>query len=208
MAQFETLAAAIEKGDRTTAKTLTAELVDEGRDAQEILAAMTGAMAVIGSRFQANEIYVPEMLISARAMKEAMAVLEPVLVGKGIRPEHRAVVGTVRGDLHDIGKNLVATMWRGANIEVFDLGTNVSPESFVAAAREHDAELVGVSALLTTTMSGMREVVTAFQEAGMTDVRILVGGAPVTREWAAEIGAHGFAPDAASAVDVAKAVLG
>jgi 5-methyltetrahydrofolate--homocysteine methyltransferase len=207
MTDLAALSAAVEAGDRASAKVLTADALAEGIDARAILDTMTGAMEVIGGRFQRNEIYVPEMLIAARAMKEAMAILEPVLVGQGIRPEHRAVVGTIRGDLHDIGKNLVAMMWRGANIEVIDLGTSVSPGQFVAAAREHDARLVGVSALLTTTMSGMRDVVVAFREAGLGDVKILVGGAPVTAEWAADIGADGYAPDAATAVDVAKAAL-
>jgi 5-methyltetrahydrofolate--homocysteine methyltransferase len=208
MADLAALAAAVETGDRATAKAITNEALGEGTDPRTILDAMTGAMEVVGGRFQRNEIYVPEMLIAARAMKEAMAILEPVLVGQGIRPEHRAVVGTIRGDLHDIGKNLVAMMWKGANIEVIDLGTNVAPEAFVAAVREHDAKLVGVSALLTTTMTGMRDVVDAFREAGLADVKILVGGAPVTADWAAEIGADGYAPDAATAVDVAKAALG
>jgi 5-methyltetrahydrofolate--homocysteine methyltransferase len=208
MADLAALAAAVETGDRATAKAITTEALGEGTDPRTILDAMTGAMEVVGGRFQRSEIYVPEMLIAARAMKEAMAILEPVLVGQGIRPEHRAVVGTIRGDLHDIGKNLVAMMWKGANIEVIDLGTNVAPEAFVAAVLEHDARLVGVSALLTTTMTGMRDVVTAFREAGLADVKILVGGAPVTADWAAEIGADGYAPDAATAVDVAKAALG
>ena len=207
MPDLAVLAAAVETGDRETAKAITTEALAKGANPRAILDAMTGAMEVIGGRFQRNEIYVPEMLIAARAMKEAMAILEPVLVGQGIRPEHRAVVGTIRGDLHDIGKNLVAMMWKGANIEVIDLGTNVAPEAFVAAVREHDAQLVGISALLTTTMSGMRDVITAFHEAGLTSVKILVGGAPVTADWAAEIGADGYAPDAATAVGAAKAVL-
>ncbi len=153
MADLAALTAAVEAGHRATAAmALTTEAIDEGLSPQAILDAMTAAMDVIGGRFQRGEIYVPEMLISARAMKEATAILEPLLVGAGIRPEIRAVMGTIQGDLHDIGKNLVAMMWRGANIEVVDLGTNVSPEQFVAAVREHDARLVGISALLTTTM--------------------------------------------------------
>lgn len=201
------LTRAVEDGDRRTAVALTSEALAAGVPARTILDAMTAAMDAVGGRFQRGEIYVPEMLIAARAMKEGMAILEPVLVGEGFRPEHRAVIGTISGDLHDIGKNLVAMMWKGANIEVFDLGTNVAPARFVEAAREHDARLVGVSALLTTTMVGMKDVVAAFREAGMDDVRILVGGAPVTAEWAAEIGAHGYAPDAGSAVEAARAAL-
>ena len=207
MADLPALTAAVEAGDRTTAKSITVAALEEGTDPHAILDAMTGAMDAVGGRFQRNEIYVPEMLISARAMKEAMAILEPVLAGAGIRAEHRAVIGTIRGDLHDIGKNLVAMMWKGAGFEVVDLGTNVGPEQFVAAVREHDARLVGVSALLTTTMTGMRDVVAAIRDAGPADVRVLVGGAPLTAEWAADIGADGYAPDAASAVDAARRVL-
>ncbi len=207
MADLEGLKAAIEAGDRKTAVEITTAAVAETADPQAVLNAMTEAMEVIGGRFAAGEIYVPEMLIAARAMKEATAVLEPVLVASGIRPEHTAVVGTIKGDLHDIGKNLVAMMWKGANIEVVDLGTNVAPEQFVAAAREHGASLVGVSALLTTTMVGMRDVVVAVHDE-LPGVKVLIGGAPVTAEYAASIGADGYAPDAATAVNVAKAAIG
>ncbi len=207
MSDLHGLTAAIEAGDRATAKAITAEAVAEGMDPRAVLDAMTGAMEVIGHRFQRSEIYVPEMLISARAMKEATAILEPVLVAAGIHPEHTAVIGTIKGDLHDIGKNLVGMMWKGANIAVVDLGTNVSPEAFVAAAKEHGATLVGVSALLTTTMVGMKDVVAAVRAADLLDVKVIVGGAPVTAEYAASIGADGYAPDAASAVEAAKRVL-
>jgi 5-methyltetrahydrofolate--homocysteine methyltransferase len=208
MADLEALAAAIEAGDRTTAVAITRQAVAEGMDPRTVLDAMSGAMDIIGHRFQCNEIYVPEMLISARAMKEATAILEPVLVAAGVRPDHTAVIGTIKGDLHDIGKNLVGMMWKGANIEVVDLGTNVSPEAFVAAAREHGATLVGVSALLTTTMVGMRDVVAAVRAADLPDVKVIVGGAPVTAEYAASIGADGYAPDAASAVEAARQAVG
>jgi 5-methyltetrahydrofolate--homocysteine methyltransferase len=207
MADLEALTAAVEAGDRATAVAITTQAVAEGMDPRAVLDAMTVAMEVIGRRFACNEIYVPEMLISARAMKEATAVLEPVLVASGIRPEHTAVIGTIKGDLHDIGKNLVAMMWKGANIEVVDLGTNVSAEQFVAAAKEHGASLVGVSALLTTTMVGMKDVVVAVR-AELPGVKVIVGGAPVTADYAAQIGADGYAPDAATAVDVAKATVG
>ena len=208
MADLEVLKAAIEAGDRSLAAAITRAGVDEGMDPRTVLEAMTTAMDVIGRRFQANEIYVPEMLISARAMKEAMAILEPVLTAAGLRPEHTAVIGTIAGDLHDIGKNLVAMMWKGANFAVVDLGTNVAAERFVSAAREHGARIVGVSALLTTTMVGMKDVVTAIRAAGLGDVRVIVGGAPVTADFAAAIGADGYAPDAASAVAVARSVVG
>ena len=204
MADLAALTAAIEAGDRATAVRVTREAVEEGLDPRTVLGAMTIAMEVVGARFQCQEIYVPEMLISARAMKEATAVLEPVLVKAGIRPEHTAVLGTIKGDLHDIGKNLVGMMWKGANIEVIDLGTNVAPEAFVAAAKEHGAHIVGISALLTTTMVGMKDVVAAIRAANLDDVKVIVGGAPVTQDFADLIGADGYASDAASAVEAAK----
>jgi len=207
MPDLQALTAAIEVGDRATAVRLTQEAVDEALPPQDILDAMTAAMAAVGGRFQREELYVPEMLIAARAMKEATAVLEPALVGAGIRPVATAVIGTVKGDLHDIGKNLVGMMWKGANIEVIDVGTNVSPEAFAEAAQEHKAHLVGVSALLTTTMPGMRDVVAAVRNAGLSGTKVVVGGAPVTRDFARDIGADGYAPDAAAAVDVAKELL-
>ena len=207
MANLTALKEAVEVGDRASAVRITREAVDEGLDPRTILAAMTAAMEVIGTRFQNQEIYVPEMLISARAMKEATAVLEPVLVKAGIRPQHTAVIGTIKGDLHDIGKNLVAMMWKGANIEVIDLGTNVSPERFVAAAQEHRAHLVGISALLTTTMVGMKDVVAAIRAADVGGTKVIIGGAPVTQDFADQIGADGYAPDAASAVEVAREAL-
>ena len=204
MANLAALKEAVEVGDRASAVRITREAVDEGVDPRTVLAAMTAAMEVIGTRFQNQEIYVPEMLISARAMKEATAVLEPVLVKAGIRPQHTAVIGTIKGDLHDIGKNLVAMMWKGANIEVIDLGTNVSPERFVEAAQEHHAHLVGISALLTTTMVGMKDVVAAIRAADLGGTKVIIGGAPVTQDFADQIGADGYAPDAASAVEVAR----
>jgi 5-methyltetrahydrofolate--homocysteine methyltransferase len=207
VADLEALKKAIEAGDRVSATRITSEAVAQGLDPRAILRAMTAALEVIGGRFQRKEIYVSEMLISARAMKEATLILEPVLVGTGIRPEHTAVIGTIQGDVHDIGKNLVGMLWKGANIEVFDLGTNVPAERFVAATQDHKADLVGISALLTTTMVGMRDVVTAVRAAGLTGTRVIVGGAPVTAEFAREIGADGYAPDAGAAVEAARALL-
>jgi 5-methyltetrahydrofolate--homocysteine methyltransferase len=208
MADLTALTAAIEAGDRHTATRLTQEAIDAGVGPQEILDAMTRAMTEVGRRFACNEgVYVPEMLISARAMRESSELLEPLLVAEGIRPEHTAVLGTVQGDLHDIGKNLVGMMLKGAHFEVVDLGTNVPPARFAEAAREHDAHLVGISALLTTTMVGMRDAVQAIREAGLADVRIIVGGAPVTDEYAVEIGADGYARDAATAANVARELL-
>jgi 5-methyltetrahydrofolate--homocysteine methyltransferase len=201
------LRAAIESGDRPTAIRLTSEAIAQGTDPAAILGAMTAAMATVGDRFSANEIYVPEMLISARAMKAAVALLEPLLVDVGVRPDTTAVIGVVKGNLHDIGKNLVSMMWKGANIAVVDLGTDVTPDRFVDAARTHGARVVGVSALLTTTMTGMRDVVSAVRAAGLHDVKVVVGGAPVTAEFAAEIGADGYAATAPAAVELVKRLI-
>lgn len=208
MIDLAQLGAAIERGDRDSAKKLTGEAIEEGRAPQQILDAMVGAMGAVGKRFQTHEIFVPEMLIAARAMKESIALLEPLLVKAGIRPVAKALIGTVEGDLHDIGKNLVAMMWRSANIEVVDLGANVAPQKFLDAARQHDPQLVGLSALLTTTMPAIRRTVEAFRQAGIAGPKIVIGGAPVTPQYAREIGADGFAPDAASAVDLARDLLG
>jgi len=207
MPNLQELGEAIKRGDRDKAVELTQEAMDASLSAQEILDAMVGAMDFIGQRFQKNEIFVPEMLIAARAMKEAMAVLEPMLIDAGIQPVAKAVIGTVEGDLHDIGKNLVAMMWKGANFDVIDLGTNVSPQKFVDAAKENKAQIVGLSALLTTTMPAIKSTVDAIKEAGMDTTKVVIGGAPVTQDYADEIGAHGYAPDAASAVDVARNLL-
>ena len=201
------LTLAVEAGNRTQAVELTKMAIAEGIDPRTTLGSMTAAMDAVGGRFQRNEIFVPEMLIAARAMKEAMAVLEPELAGVGARPEHRAVIGTVAGDLHDIGKNLVGMMWKGANIEVIDLGVNVTAAQFVSAIREHDARLAGISALLTTTMVNIKAVVEAIRQADLGDVKIMVGGAPLTMEFAADVGADGYAPDAGMAVDVARQLL-
>jgi 5-methyltetrahydrofolate--homocysteine methyltransferase len=146
------------------------------------------------------------MLIAARAMKECMAILEPLLVKAGIKPKFTAVIGTVQGDLHDIGKNLVAMMWKGANFGVVDLGTNVTPDKFATAAKENNAHVVGLSALLTTTMPAMKTTIEALKKQGVA-AKVVIGGAPITAEFAKEIGADGFAPDAASAVDEAKRLL-
>ena len=207
MADLAALSAAIGVGDRSSATRLVRGALEERTSPQVLLDTMTQAMHDVGQRFSRNEIFVPEMLIAARAMKEAMAVLEPVLVDAGIAPEVTAILGTVQGDLHDIGKNLVAMMWKGANFRVVDLGTNVDPQAFANAVVEHDARVVGASALLTTTMVGMGDVVTAVRATGRPVV-VIVGGAPVTDEFARSIGADGYAPDAATAVTVARALLG
>jgi 5-methyltetrahydrofolate--homocysteine methyltransferase len=208
MSSLDDLKNAVINGKRKDVITIVPELLEAGADPVEILEkALIPAMGVVGERFKKNEIFVPEMLVSARAMKEAMKTIEPILIEAGIKPEFKAIIGTVEGDLHDIGKNLVATMWKGAGFDVVDLGVNVSASAFVAAVKEHEPHLIGLSALLTTTMPAMRETVAAIREAGYSDVKILIGGAPVTLEYAKEIGADGYSSDAASAVDAAREVL-
>ena len=204
MSDFPNLTEAIKSGNRDTAKAETTSAIDSGANPQTILDALVEGMDDVGRRFKANEIFVPEVLIAARAMKEAMALLEPKLVEAGIKPACVAVIGTVQGDLHDIGKNLVSMMWKGANFGVVDLGTNVTAEKFVEAAKEHNARIVGLSALLTTTMPAMKQTVEALKEAGLSEVKVVIGGAPITKEFADQIGADGYAADAASAVDVAR----
>jgi 5-methyltetrahydrofolate--homocysteine methyltransferase len=206
MADLTALTAAVEAGNRAVAAAETQAALDAGVAPEEVLGAMTAAMDVVGRKFQEGELYVPEMLIAARAMKAGTEILEPVLLAAGVKPEFRAIVGTVEGDLHDIGKNLVGMMWKGGGIEVIDLGVNVPPAKFVEAAMEHDAHLIGVSALLTTTMPNMRGVVEAVRAANLS-TKVLIGGAPVTPEYAAQIGADGYAPDAGAAVDVARSLL-
>ena len=201
------LTAAIQAGKRKDAKRITQEALDAELPPGDILEALKVGMDDVGKRFKANEIFVPEVLVAARAMKTAMELLEPVLVASGIQPEHKVVIGTVEGDLHDIGKNLVTMMLKGANFEVIDLGTNVTPETFVEAVKEHGAQVVGLSALLTTTMPAMKATVQKMREQGL-DVKIMVGGAPITDAFAAEIGADGFSADAASAVDLARTLVG
>jgi len=170
---------------------------------------LIAGMSVVGERFKNNEFYVPEVLIAARAMKTSMALLKPLLKEQGVKPVGVVAIGTVRGDLHDIGKNLVSMMLEGAGFEVLDLGVDVSPDQFTAAVTEQGAGLVAMSALLTTTMPSMKDTIEAMAEAGVRGrAKVIIGGAPVTQSYSDEIGADGYAPDAASAVDVAKVLLG
>ncbi len=207
MENLHPLTQAIIAGRRKEVPALTQQCLDAGENAASIVTdRLVPGMAVVGDKFKRNEIFVPEMLIAARAMKEALKILEPMLVAAGVRPEFTAVIGTVEGDLHDIGKNLVAMMWKGANFDVIDLGVNVPPPKFVEAITQHKAQIVGLSALLTTTMPAIRDTVQAIRAAGL-DVKIIVGGAPVTDTFAKEIGADGYATDAASAVDAAMNLL-
>jgi 5-methyltetrahydrofolate--homocysteine methyltransferase len=209
MADLKRLQTAVEVGDRETAVEVTQQAIDEEIPPKTVLDAMTDAMGVVGQRFQDNEIYVPEMLISARAMKAAVALLEPLLIGSGYKPDSVAVMGTIKGDLHDIGKNLVAMMLEGAGFKVINLGRDVAPEKFVAAVEEHHANIVGISALMTTTMPAMKRTIDALLKAGLREqVKVMVGGAPVSQAFADEIGADGYAKDSTLAVLKAKSLLG
>jgi len=185
------------------------QALDEGLEAEIILGeALIPAMATVGENYECGDFFVPEMLVAARAMQSGMNVLKPLLTQSGVEPLGRVAIGTVQGDLHDVGKNLVAMMLEGAGFEVKDLGTEVKPERFVAAVKD-GAQLIGMSALLTTTMPSMETTIAALNEAGVRDqVKIMVGGAPVTQDFADSIGADGYAPDASSAANTAKSLLG
>lgn len=209
MSNLTDLSLAVEKGKRNDAKALTQALLDEGLKPLDIVEkGLVPGMSAIGEKFKNNEVFVPEMLIAARAMKESMALLEPLLAQAGIKPKNTVVIGTVQGDLHDIGKNLVAMMLKGANFGVVDVGTNVPAEKFIAAVKESNASVVALSALLTTTMPAMKSTVEAIRAAGLANVKIIIGGAPVTQDYSNEIGADGYSADAASAVDLALGLVG
>lgn len=208
MADMEAMARALEKGDRDTTVQLVKQALDEGVEAEKILnEGLIVGMDSIGRKFKNNEVYVPEVLIAARAMAGAMEVIEPKLVESGVKPRGKVVIGTVKQDLHDIGKNLVAMMLKGGGFHVTDLGVDVEPAKFVDAAKEQEATVIALSALLTTTMPNMEAVVTALKEGGLEDVKVIIGGAPVTQEFADKIGASGYAPDAASAVDLTRELV-
>jgi 5-methyltetrahydrofolate--homocysteine methyltransferase len=210
MAVLEELAQALINGNAPKTKELAQKAVDEGIAPGKVLnEGLIVGMNEVGRRFKNNEFYVPEVLIAARAMHAGMDVLKPLLSEAEAASAGTVLIGTVKGDLHDIGKNLVAMMLEGAGFNVVDLGVDVSPEKFLEAVRDHKPKVVGLSALLTTTMPAMKTTIEALKEAGVRDsVKIMIGGAPVTQRYADEIGADGYAPDAASAVDVARSLAG
>lgn len=200
---------AVLEGDMENTAQLATTALSQGVDAQDILnQALTPAMSIVGEEYEKGDRYVPEMLISAEAMKCALSELRPLLAEAGVKPRGVIVIGTVEGDLHDIGKDLVAMILEGAGFEVIDLGVEVTAEAFVQAVRKHNPNILAMSALLTTTMIHTPEVIEALEEAGLRDqVKVIVGGAPVTQEYANEIGADGYAPDAASASKLAASLL-
>jgi 5-methyltetrahydrofolate--homocysteine methyltransferase len=206
MADLQKLFDAIVNGDAKTAVAVTKEALAENVPPGDIIAKyMIPAMDDVGGKFECEEYFVPELLLSGRAMKGALELIRPLLAASGAEPVGRVVIGTVKGDLHDIGKNLVASMLEGGGFEVYDLGADVAPERFVEAAKSNKADIVALSALLTVTMPSMRTTIEAFRQAGLRDsVKIMVGGAPVTRRYADEIGADGFSENAGGAVQLAR----
>ena len=200
------MAQAVIAGNADVMVDLTEDALDEGLSAQEILdSGLMPGMDYVGVEFKAGNMFVPEVLRSARAMQTSMNIVRPLLVEAGAEMVGKVILGTVKGDLHDIGKNLVGMMCEGAGFEVKDLGKNVEPEAFIAAVKEFEPNIVGLSALLTTTMRVMGHVIKALEEAGLRDkVKVMVGGAPVTQAFADQIGADGYASNAASAADLAK----
>ena len=197
----------LQKGKAKIVKELVQQAIDTGMDPKEILRGLLSGMDVIGEKFKNGEIYIPEVLVAARAMNQGAILLKPLLTKAGAVVSGKVCIGTVQGDLHDIGKNLVKMMMEGKGLEVVDLGTDVSPETFVNAAIEQNCQIICCSALLTTTMGVMADVVKAAEAAGVRDkVKIIIGGAPVSEEFCQEIGADAYSPDAASAADKAVAL--
>lgn len=210
MAILEDLAAEVIKGDAGVVKNLTEEALSQNISAEEVLnSGLVAGMNVIGEQFKSNEIFIPEVLVAARAMKAGMQIIRPLLAEANVEPLGKVIIGTVGGDLHDIGKNIVAMLLEGAGFEVLDLGADVTKEKFLEFAEKENPDVLGMSALLTTTMVFMKDMVQSLEESGLKDkIKVIVGGAPITQSYADEIRADGYAPDAASAVDLVKSVMG
>ena len=210
MVDFTEMREALITGNANRVKELTEAALKEGVDPEKIVnEGMIPAMGIVGEKFKKNEIYVPEMLIAARAMYAGLDILKPLLAKANVKRIGKVVLGTVKGDLHDIGKNLVRMMLEGGGFEVIDLGIDVAPEKFVDAVKKEKPTHVGMSALLTTTMPAMKDTIAALKAEGLREsVKVMIGGAPVTSKYAEEIGADGYAPDASSAVDLAKELIG
>ena len=206
MVDLKNVSEALQRGDAKKVEELVKQALEENLLPKDILEnGLIKGMDIIGAKFKKNEVYVPEVLIAARAMHAGMSILRPKLAETGVKNLGTVAIGTVKGDLHDIGKNLVKMMLEGAGFEVIDLGVDVTTEKFVEAVKEHKPNIIGMSALLTTTMVNMPEVIKALEAAGLRDkVKIMIGGAPITQNYADQIGADSYSPDAASAVDKAK----
>jgi 5-methyltetrahydrofolate--homocysteine methyltransferase len=209
MSILDDLRQSVIDGEMNVTQELVQKTLAEKMPPEQILKdGLISAMAEVGRKFECDEFFVPEMLISARAMKSGLVLLRPHLIAANVQAVGKVVIGTVQGDLHDIGKNLVSMMLEGAGFEVVDLGADVSPEKFVAAVKEHRPNIIACSALLTTTMPRMNNIIFSLKDAGLRDrVKVMIGGAPVTDQYATDIGADGYAPDAASAASLAKVLI-
>jgi 5-methyltetrahydrofolate--homocysteine methyltransferase len=210
MAIYEQIAEEVVKGQAPTVKEFVQQALSQNISAEDILNnGLVAGMNVVSEKFKNNEFFIPEVLVSARAMHAGLDILKPLLAEANVKAKGKVVIGTVKGDLHDIGKNIVGMMLQGAGYEIVDLGADVPKEKFIEFTQKEDVQVVGMSALLTTTMIYMKEVVQALKDAGLKDrVKVIIGGAPVTQAYADQIGADGYAPDAASAVDLTKSILG
>lgn len=209
MSSMDDLRQSVIDGDMHGTMELVAKALLEKTSPEQVLKeGLISAMAEVGRRFESNEFYVPEMLVSARAMKSGLTILRPHLIADHVQAVGKVIIGTVQGDLHDIGKNLVGMMLEGVGFEVIDLGVDVTSDQFVAAVKEHQPDLIACSALITTTMPRMEDVILSLKNAGIRDqVKVMIGGAPVTEQYAHSIGANGFAPDAASAAALAQSLI-
>lgn len=210
MDNYAELQECVISGKKGRVELLTQEFLGNGKSAKEILdEGLIPGMAVVGKKFREGEYFIPEMLLSARALNVGLDLLKPLLEASDVKPVAKVLIGTVKGDIHDIGKNLVSIMLRGAGFEVIDAGVDVSPEKFVEMAKESGVDIIGLSALLTTTMPSMKDTVEAFESDGSRDkIKIMIGGAPLTTEYAEKIGADGYAPNASVAVEMAKKLVG
>lgn len=209
MASYEDLAQCVINGDRDKVKDITKSLIDEGKDPLEIInKGLIGGMSIVGERFKNDEMFVPEVLMSAKTMGLGMELVKPLIADQGMPTAGKVLLGTVQGDLHDIGKNLVGMMLESAGFSVIDMGIDIQPDKFAAAIKEENPDILAMSALLTTTMMHMKDTIDLLKEQGLRDkVKVIVGGAPISQEFADEIGADGFAPDAASAADLCKELI-
>lgn len=209
MQDLQQLYTAVLEGDAKASKKITEQALSEGTDPQKLVTEyMVPAMDEVGRRFETNEYFVPELLISARAMKTALQIITPLLAAKGTQPLARVAVGTVKGDLHDIGKNLVSAMLEGGGFEVIDLGVDVSPEKFIQAVEEKKADIIALSALLTTTMPMMKTTIDVVRSTpSCKNTKVIIGGAPVTQKYADEIGADGYSDNASSAVTLVRTLI-
>lgn len=209
MSDFDSLAEIVIKGDFGGAKTLTQKMIDNGVDPLEIInQGLMAGMNVVGVRFKAGDMYVPEVMMSARAMSTGIELVKPLIADKDMPSAGKVLIGTVKGDLHDIGKKLVVMMMESAGFEIIDLGVDIDPATFVKGVKEHNPQVIGMSALLTTTMLSMKDTIEALKKEGLRDtVKIIIGGAPITQGFADQIGADGYAPDAAAATELCRRLI-